>query len=286
MGELQERMKADLRLRNLRPATQDIYVRYAKEFAAYHWRSPAEMNWEEVRSFLLHIRDEKQLSPSTQKIYVAALKFLYTVTLDRPEVVRPFFMPKIPEKLPEILSGKEVEALFRAVRDVKYRAVLMTSYGAGLRISEACSLRIEDIDSKRMLIRVHDGKGGRQRYTILGERLLVVLRTYYKHQRPAGPYLFPGGSKNSPISKDSVREVLRKAVKKAGITKRVTPHVLRHSFATHLLESGTDIRVIQVLLGHRSIRTTTQYAQVSTRHIARTQSPLDLLGTKKAARLG
>jgi integrase/recombinase XerD len=286
MGKLRDRMEADLRLRNLRPATQRNYLRFARNFAAYHHRSPAEMGWEEVRSYLLYLREEKKLSPSTQKVHVAALKFLYTVTLNRPEVVRPFFMPKIPAKLPEILSGKEVEALFNAVRDLKYRAVLMTTYGAGLRICEACALRMEDIDSKRMLIRVQDGKGGNQRYAILAERLLVALRAYYRHKRPAGPYLFPGKSPDEPLSKDSVRKVLSGAVRKAGIKKRVTPHILRHSFATHLLESGTDIRVIQVLLGHRSIRTTTQYAQVSTRHIARTKSPLDLLGTDKATPLG
>jgi len=286
MGKLRDRMEADLRLRNLRPGTQANYLGNARAFAAYHRRSPAEMGWEEVRSFLLHLREVKGLSPSTQKVYVAALKFLYTVTLDRPEVVRPFFMPKVPQNLPEILSGSEVEALLGAVRDLKYRAVLMTTYGAGLRISEACGLHIEDIDSKRMLIRVQKGKGGRQRYTILGERLLTVLRTYYKHDRPGGPYLFPGGRENTPLSPDSVREVLRKAAKAAGLSKRVTPHILRHSFATHLLESGADIRVIQVLLGHRSIQTTTGYAQVSTRHIARTQSPLDLLGTDKASLLG
>ncbi len=286
MGKLRDRMEADLRLRNLRPGTQENYLGCARALAAYHRRSPAELGWEEVRSFLLHLREVRRVSPSTQKVYVAALKFLYTVTLDRPEVVRPFFMPKIPRHVPEILSGKEVEALFRAVEDLKYRAALMTSYGAGLRISEACGLRIQDIDSKRMLIRVHEGKGGRQRYTILGERLLTVLRTYYKHERPQGPSLFPGARKDSALSPDSVRQVLRKAVQEAGLTKRVTPHILRHSFATHLLEAGTDIRVIQVLLGHRSIQTTTGYAQVSTRHIARTQSPLDLLATEKASLLG
>lgn len=286
MGKLRDRMKADLRLRNLRPGTQANYLNCARALAAYHHRSPAEMDWQDVRSFLLHLREEKGLSPSTQKVYVAALKFLYAVTLNRPEVVRPFFMPRVPQHVPEILSGKEVEALFQAVEDLKYRAVLMTTYGAGLRIAETCSLHIQDIDSKRMLIRVRDGKGGRQRYTILSQRLLEVLRTYYKHERPQGPYLFPGAQPDTPLSRDAVRQVLRKAAERTGLTKRVTPHILRHSFATHLLESGTDIRVIQVLLGHRSIRTTTGYAQVSTRHIARTTSPLDLLGTEKAEPLG
>ena len=144
MGKLRDRMEADLRLRNLRPGTQANYLGYARAFAAYHRRSPAEMGWEQVRSFLLHLRDNKKVSPSTQKVYVAALKFLYTVTLDRPEVVRPFFMPKVPQHVPEILSGSEVEALLGAVRDLKYRAVLMTTYGAGLRIRPhpACSHRV------------------------------------------------------------------------------------------------------------------------------------------------
>ncbi len=282
MGELRDRMAADLRLRNLRPSTQGQYLRCVYKFAEHYRRSPAEMGWEEVRGFLLHLRDERGLSPSTQKVNVAALKFFYTVTLDRPEAVRPFFVPRIPHKLPQILSGSEVEELLALVRDIKYRGVLMTTYGSGLRINEACRIRVEDVDSKRMLLRVHDGKGGWQRCTVLSNRLLTTLRVYWKQKRPQGPYLFPGQRPGTPLSTDSVRRVLRKALKQSSIIKPVTPHILRHSFATHLLESGTDIRIIQVLLGHRSIRTTTLYTQVSTQHIARTESPLDLLGTKKA----
>ena len=286
MGELRDRMAADLRLRNLRPSTQKGYLRCVYKFAVFHRRSPAEMGWEDVRKFLLYLRDERGLSPSTQKVHVAALKFLFTVTLDRPEVVRPFFVPKIPRKLPQILSGTEVKALFAAIKSVKYRAVVMTTYGSGLRISEACRLGIKDVDSKRMLLRVADGKGGFQRYTILSPRLLTTLRAYWRQLRPAGPYLFPGADCHKALSPNSVRCVLRKAVEQSGVTKPVSPHVFRHSFATHLLESGTDIRTIQALLGHKSIRTTTHYVQVSPCHIGRTRSPLDLLGTDKAAVLG
>jgi site-specific recombinase XerD len=162
----------------------------------------------------------------------------------------------------------------------------MTTYGAGLRIGETCSLEIGDIDSKRMVIRIRDGKGGRDRYAMLGDRLLEGLREYFRLVRPAGPHLFPGERPGTAVSPDSVRAVLKKAVVKAGITKHVTPHILRHTFATHILEAGVDIRTIQALLGHRSIRTTQIYAQVSTDTIRRTKSPLDLLGTKKGEVLG
>jgi len=288
MGRIKTRMEADLRLANLRPGTQAEYLRCAKAYVKYHMRPPEEMDWEEVRAFLVHLRDERRVSPSTQKVYVASLKFLYGKTLDRPEVMRPWCMPKMPENLPVVLSGSEVEALMVAVQGIKYRAVLLATYGAGLRIGEACKLRIEDVDSLRMLLRVHDGKGGRERYVMLGQRLLVALRAYWlaSEPKPRGPYLFPSSRPDQPLAKESVRKVLRKAARQAGITKKVTPHVLRHSFATHLLEAGTDIRTIQVLLGHKSIRTTTRYAQVSTRLLSRTTSPLDLLGTDKAAVLG
>jgi integrase/recombinase XerD len=286
MGVLRNRMEADLRLRNLRPSTQANYLRYAKRFVAHYRRSPEEMGWEEVRGFLLHLRDEEHLSPSTQKVCAAALKFLYKVTLDRPEAVKSFCLPKVPQKLPEILSGSEVETLLGAIGSIKYRAVIMTTYGAGLRIGEVCRLRVADVDSKRMMLRIREGKGGRERNVMLSERLLAVLRAYWKETRPEGPYLFPGSAPGKPLSPESVRRVLRKVVEQCGITKPVTPHTLRHSFATHLLESGTDIRTIQVLLGHRSIATTTVYAQVSARHIARTTSPLDVLGTDQASALG
>jgi site-specific recombinase XerD len=244
------------------------------------------MGTKEVRDFLVHLRDERELQPMTIKGYVAALKFLYTATLDRPEVVRPWLSPRVVRKLPVVLSGTEVETVLGVVESIAYRAVLMTTYGAGLRISEACRLQVADIDSKRMLIHIRDGKGGKQRYTMLCSRLLDMLRAYFRQVRPRGEYLFPGQKPGAHLCDSSVRKVLHQAIKDCGIDKRVTPHVMRHSFATHLLDTGTDIRTIQVLLGHSSIQTTQVYTQVSPQHISRVKSPLDLLGTREAKVLG
>lgn len=286
MGILHDRMRADMRLRNLRPSTQESYLGCVRNFVTYHMRPPEEMGEKEVRDFLVHLRDDRKLQPVTIKGYVAALKFLYANTLNRPEVVRPWFSPRQAFKLPRILSGSQVEALLNAVDSIKYRAVLMTAYGAGLRITETCKLQVDDIDSKKMLLHVREGKGGVQRNAMLSPRLLVVLRTYWKHIRPPMPYLFPGQKPGTPLSGDSVRKVLHKVAEDCGIKKPVTPHLLRHSFATHLLDAGTDIRVIQVLLGHRSITSTQIYAQVSPQHISRTKSPLDLLGTEEGKAFG
>ncbi len=285
MGKLQDRMKADLRLRNLRPSTQGCYLGCVRKFVKYHMRSPDKMDTKEVRDFLVHLRDERELQPITIKGYVAALKFFYTATLDRPEVVRPWLSPRVPKKLPVVLSGTEVEAVFNAIESITYRAVLVTTYGAGLRISEACQLQVSDIDSKRMLIYVREGKGGKQRYAMLCDRLLDVLREYYRQVRPAGDYLFPGQKPGTHLCDSSVRKVLHQVIKDCGIDKHVTPHVLRHSLATHLLDTGTDIRTIQVLLGHRSIQTTQIYTQVSPRHIRRVRNPLDLLGTTRMVKM-
>lgn len=279
-------MEADLRLRNLRPSTQETYLGCVRVFAYYHMRSPADMGTGEVRDFLVHLRDERKLSPSTIKCYVAALKFVYSNTLDRPEVVRPWLSPRLQKKLPVVLSGTEVQSLLCAIESVIQRAVVMTTYGAALRISEACKLHVEDIDSKRMLIHVRDGKGGKQRYTMLCKRLLEALRAYWVKVRPSGQYLFPTKKGNGHIGAKSVRKAVHQAIKDCGIEKHVTPHVLRHSCATHLLDTGTDIRTIQVILGHSSIQTTQIYTQVSPEHIRRVKAPLDLLGTKKGKVLG
>lgn len=279
-------MDEDLRLRNLRPSTRDGYLRCVRGFARHHMRSPEEMDSEDVRSFLVYLREERELSPSTICVHIAALRFLYDTTLGRPEIMAPFRMPKVPRKLPVVLSGSEVEEFFAAIRSTKYRAILMTTYGAALRIGEVCKLRLDDIDSKRMLIRIDEGKGGDQRYSMLSERLLSVLRAYWRELRPPRPYLFPGRPRTRPITSNAVRQVIDRVLKGCSFSKRVTPHTLRHSCATHMLEKGDDIRTIQVLLGHRSIRTTQIYAQVSSRHIARTKSPLDVLGTEEGRVLG
>lgn len=273
------RMEAEMKLRNFSPATQAEYSRCVRCFAEHFGRrSPEGLGRDEVRQYLLEVRDRRKLSPSTLKVYRAGIRFFYEV-MGCPEVVAVVGSPKVPRKVPEVLSGTEVEALLAAIVALAYRAIVMITYGAGLRISEACHLEPRDIDSRRMVIHVRHGKGGDERYVMLSQRLLETLRAYWRTARPSGPYLFAGSRAGAALSPDSVRRVIKKALGKAGITKPVTPHLLRHSFATHLLETGTDMRTIQVLLGHRTICTTQIYTQVSTARVARTRSPLDLLQT-------
>jgi site-specific recombinase XerD len=277
MGEVRDRMKQDLRLRNYRPGTRAVYLGYAKKFVAYFRKPPTELGPDDVRRYQLHLVDERKLQPGTVKGHLGAIRFLYTFTLERPEVVAGIIWPRQAHKLPDILAPEEVEAVLAHVEPLGHRAIVMAAYGAGLRITEACRLAVGDIDAKRGLIHVRDGKRGRDRYVMLPARLLAVLREYWHQARPPGPQLFPGTGKTGVITPDAVGDALHRAVRKAGLAKRVTPHALRHAFATHLLEAGTDIRTIQVLLGHASIRTTARYAQVSAKLIAQTTSPLDRL---------
>lgn len=286
MGKLCEKMTEDLQLREYSPKTCKEYVRCARVFVAYHRRPPEEMGEREIREFLLYLRLDKKLSTASCKMHVAAIKFLYDTTLARPEVIARIPWPKVEQTLPDILSGTEVERLFEAVESPKYRAVLMTTYGTGLRLQEVCKLEVGDIDSGRMLIHVRQGKGRRDRYVMLPERILLVLRRYWATERPAKPFLFPGREPDTCVSTSAVQDTVRAAAKKAGISKRVTPHVLRHTFATHLLELGTDVRVIQMLLGHRSVQTTMRYTRVTGQHIAGVQSPIDVLGTPKQRKIG
>lgn len=282
MGQLREEMKRDLQLRNLADGTRAQYLACCQRFAAYHMRSPREMGLEEVKEFLAQVLAGG--SVERLKMHVAGLKFLYGVTLDRPEVADKIPWPKVPHKKPDILSGTETEQVLAGIDRVTPALVLTTAYSAGMRIGEACRLRPEDVDSKRMLIHLHFTKGNKERYVMLSERLLALLRVYFRKVRPAqSEWLFPGRNPSRPISRSGVEKALKDSVKKAKLRKRITPHALRHAFATHLLEAGTDIRVIQVLLGHSSIRTTARYTQVSSRHIASVKSPLDLLGTEQGA---
>lgn len=286
MGKLRDQMIEDLQLRDYAPRTCKAYVDCARAFVAYHHRPPEQMGELEIRQFLMHLVETKRASAASRKMHVAGIKFLYEVTLRRPEVVASIPWPKVAHGVPEILSGSEVTQLLDAVESVKHRAVIVTAYGAGLRVSEVCALQVDDIDSGRMTIRVSHGKGNRARYVILPERVLFLLRRYWVVQRPKRPWLFPGQQSGCPLSAASVRYHLDAAVKKTGLTKKVTPHVLRHSFATHLLELGTDIRVIQMLLGHRSIRSTVRYTQMTPRVLAKTTSPIDVLGTPKQTMIG
>lgn len=278
MGELCQRMERDLKLRNLALRTQSQYLTCCRRFAAYHMRTPRDMGLEEVKEFLGY-QLAAGWSVERLKMHVAGLRFLYGTTLDRADVAKGIPWPKVPHRKPDILSMDEVaEILAAAVATSHMPAVVAAAaYGAGLRLAEACRLRPGDIDSRRMVIHVRLGKGGKDRYVMLSKRLLEFLRAHWVRVRPQGEWLFPGRVAGQHISPSAVRQALEAAAKKAGVKKKVTPHLLRHSFATHLLEDGADIRVIQVLLGHSSIRSTARYTQVSTRHIASVKSPLDRL---------
>lgn len=277
MGKLHDRMQEDLLLKAYSPHTQKAYLRCARHFVSHYMRSPEEMGEQEIRSFLLHLLRDRKASPSTLGMYVNALKFLYTVTLKQPEPVNNLSHPKRPKTLPVILSPEEVLRVFAAIRSVKHKAIIAAAYAAGLRISEVCGLRIADIDSQRMRIHVRSGKGKKDRYVMLGESLLALLRQYYQKVRPKGEYLFPGQKPQRHITPTAVRQVLRKVIRETGLCKKVTMHTLRHCFATHLLEAGTDIRILQVLLGHSSIRTTLRYTHITDRLVQKLVSPLDMI---------
>jgi site-specific recombinase XerD len=277
MGHLYERMAQDLVLRNFSPATRRIYLLYCRQFVAHFMRSPEAIGEADIRQYLLHQFQVRKRSYTTYRQIYAALKFLYTYTLKRPWEVEyiPFPRNRL-RTLPVIPTPQELANLFQAIRHSEAQVLFRTCYATGLRISEACHLQIADIDSQRMVVRVRHPKGGRERQTLLSPRLLQLLRDYWRVQRPP-LWLFPGRNPDQPFSSDLARQILAKACKDAGLTKRCTPHTLRHCFATHLLESGVDLVVIQQLLGHQSIRTASHYARVSTEHLRTIVSPLDLL---------
>jgi len=277
MGKLHDRMQEDLLLKAYSPYTMRNYLRCARHFASHYMRSPEGMGEQEIRDFLLHLVRDRKASPATQDMYVNAFKFLYNITLKRPEVVKDLSHPKRPKTLPVILSPEEVLRVLAAIRSVKHKAIIATAYAAGLRISEVCGLRIADIDSQRMCIHVRSGKGKKDRYVMLGDSLLALLRQYYQKVRPQGEYLFPGQKPQRHITPTAVRQVLRKVIRETGLCKKVTMHTLRHCFATHLMEAGTDIRILQVLLGHSSIRTTLRYTHITDRLVQKLVSPLDLI---------
>jgi integrase/recombinase XerD len=277
MGQLRDRMEEDLKLKGLSAATRRVYLLYSRRFVEFHRRSPREMGVAEIRSFLLHQLQVEKVSAETYRQMLAAVKFLYKVTLQRPTEVEGIPFPKKkPPRLPNVLNAKELVALFAAVHPFKYRTVLMCCYAAGLRISEACQLRVDDVDSQRMVLRVGHGKGDRQRLTLLSPRLLQMLRSYWRQDRPSD-WLFPAATVTGHVSTDKVRRVLRQARLDAGLKRPCSPHTLRHSFATHLLDAGTDLVFIQTILGHGSIGTTTRYTHVSVERIGQVTSPLDHL---------
>lgn len=275
MTPLRRRMIEDMRLRNLAERTIETYVERVAAFARHFAASPEHLGHEDIRTFLLHLVARKA-SWSLVNQTRCALRFLYRYTLKRPWVDDGVACSKVPRKLPVVLSLDEVAQLFAAVAGLKHRAILMTAYAAGLRLSEVVALRIEDIDSRRMVLRVRQGKGRKDREVMLSPRLLEILRLYWRAERPRD-YLFPGRDPDRPISPTSVQKICKAALKASGLKKRVSPHSLRHSFATHLLEAGADVKTIQLLLGHRHLSTTARYTHVSTARLHGTSSPLDRL---------
>ena len=283
MTSLRRRMTEDMQVRNLSSHTQATYVQQVSLFARHFNQSPEVLGPEEIRSYQVYLTNEKKLSPGSILIAVAALRFLYKVTLHKDwslEEVIP--APKKPEKLPVVLSPEEVLQFLGCVQSPKHRTILTTCYAAGLRISEAIRLKVADIDSQRMVIRVEQGKGQKDRYVMLSQKLLQILRDWWRVAKPK-QWLFPSNLIGGHISKDAVGQACQKAHRRCRISKPITPHCLRHAFAVHLLESGTDVRTIQLLLGHRSLATTARYLRIATTKVCSTKSPLDLLPQPVAA---
>ena len=282
MTALRRRMIEDMRIRNFSPHTQRAYVEYVSRFARHFGQPPERLGQHEIRTWQLHLVQERRLAASSISVAVAALRFLYKVTLKRPWIVEddiPTGRP--PKKLPVVPSPEEVARLLDAVTSSKHRVILTVCYATGLRISEAVSLKPAAIDSQRMVIRVETGKGRRDRYVMLSPTLLKLLRSYWKEARPQ-EWLFPGGRPGQPITRNAVEDACRQAVEQSGIGKAITPHTLRHAFAVHLLESGADLRTIQLLLGHRSLDTTSRYLRIATSKVCATASPLESLHTVMA----
>lgn len=275
MTPLRQRLLDDMRMRNLSANTQDAYVRVVAAFAKHFNMSPDLLGPSHVREYLLHLLRRKA-AWSTYNQARCALHFFYRVTLRKDWAPGEIVCAKSPKRLPVILSRDEVRRLLTAARRIKTRAMLTTLYATGLRVSELVGLKVADIDSQRMVIRVRQGKGQKDRYVMLSEKLLAVLREYWRARRPTD-WLFPGDDPAKPLSRRVVQRNCDAAAGRAGLTKSVSPHALRHAFATHLLEAGTDLRTIQTLLGHQNLRTTALYTYVSPEKVSATKSPFDTL---------
>jgi site-specific recombinase XerD len=278
---LRQRMIEDMSVRGFSEKTRDDYVRHMKTFSAFLGRSPDTATSEDLRRFQLH-QSETGVQPPSVNSAVSALRFFFSVTLDRPDLARRLTVVRQPRKLPAVLSVEEVALLLAAAPGPKYKAALGTAYGAGLRVSEVVALKVGDVDSERMLLRVEQGKGRKDRHAMLSPQLLELLRTWWRQGRHLGVmlpqgWLFPGQNPVAPLSTRQLNRAVHAAAQAAGIRTRVTPHTLRHSFATHLLEQDIDIRVIQVLLGHAKLDTTALYTRVATNTIRAVMSPLDRL---------
>jgi site-specific recombinase XerD len=282
MSPLRKQMQADMVLRGLASRTQDAYMAAIAGLARHYRRSPEHLTEEEVQQYLLHLIQERKLAWSSTNQAACALRFFFHVTLKRPDAGFTIPSRKTPSKLPEILSRCEVDAIIGACTCLRHRALLMTIYAAGLRVTEACLLKVSDIDSTRMMIRVANGKGGKDRYTLLPPRLLDTLRLYWQASRPVD-WLFPKTDGTRPVHISQVQKMFHAAKRRARITKQGGIHSLRHAFATHLLEASVDIHTIGRLMGHDKITTTARYLHVK-QQVASTDSPLDLLSALIAKR--
>jgi integrase/recombinase XerD len=277
MTPLRQRMLEDMRIRNLAVNTQEAYVQQVSLFARYFNQSPERLGPEQIRAYQVYLTTEKKLAPGSILIAVSALRFLYKVTLKKDwtfDAIIP--APQKPQTLPVVLSPEEVLQFLACVASRKHRAILTTCYGAGLRVSECIALTVPAIDSKRMVVRVEQGKGMKDRYVMLSPKLLAILRQWWQVER-SRHWLFPGEMPDQHISRSAVELECQKAQRICKIAKPITPHSMRHAFAVHLLEQGTDVRTIQLLLGHRSLATTAKYLRIATSKVCSTSSPLDLL---------
>lgn len=279
MTSLRQRVLDELQRRNYSPATTRGYILAIKQFADYYHRSPEQLGGTEIRRFQLHLLREKKLAPGTVEGRMSALRFLYKKTLKRRDIAYDdLIFPKTPQKLPVVLSPEEVTRLIEAAPNLLHRTILMVLYGTGIRRTEASLLKVSDINSERMVIHVQQGKGSRDRDVPMTPKLLDILREYWRWKRPK-VYLFPSTSGHRgvehPISDKTVWYAVTEAGKRAGIQKRIGPHTLRHSFATNLMEAGTDLRTIQLLMGHAHLEDTTVYLHLSQRHLHAAINPLD-----------
>ena len=276
VSTLRQRMIDDMAVRNFAPNTQESYLQQVSLFARYFGKSPEQLGPDEIRAYQIYLTQERKVAVGTRTVAVSALRFLYGVTLHCEWSIPLIPSPKKDHRLPIILSPEEVLRLLQAAPSFSHHVIFSTLYGTGMRVSEAVHLRAADIDSQRMMIRIEQGKGHKDRYVQLSPKLLELLRCYWRKLRPH-EWMFPGQIPHQPLGREAVGDAVVQASQRAGLTKRTTPHSLRHAYAVHLLEAGTDVRKIQLLLGHRSLSTTARYLRLATTTVCATTSPLDLL---------
>jgi len=269
-------MIEDMTVRNFAPNTQESYLSQVSLFARHFGKSPEQLGPEEIRAYQIYLAEERKVSVGTRIVAVSALRFFYAVTLQRDWTVQLIPTPKKDHRLPVILSPQEVLQLLQAAPSFPHHVIFSTMYGTGMRVSEAVHLRAADIDSQRMMIRIELSKGHKGRDVQLSSKLLELLRCYWWKVRP-GEWMFPGEAPNQPLTRDAVGDAVVRASQRAGLKKHTSPHSFRHAYAVHLLEAGTDVRRIQLLLGHRSLSTTARYLRLATTTVCATTSPLDLL---------